>query len=102
MSHNTISVTVTLSQIAIKIIKEQALIIGPLAWAEAQKVSGLEIVSQKPEEVVVGTDNPKEVINRLVAQYERLFGKLSHDICKEAVHDLIVELPQNEVPSSLI
>ena len=30
----------TLDSIAVKIIKEQELVIGPLAWSEAQKVPG--------------------------------------------------------------
>ena len=31
-------------QISVRIIKEQSLIIGPLAWDEARKVSGLSVV----------------------------------------------------------
>ena len=34
-------------QIASRIIKEQELIIGPLAWIEAQKVSDIKIIDQK-------------------------------------------------------
>lgn len=90
------------NQISLRIIKEQALIIGPLAWEEAKKVTGITIGDQKKEEVIVDVNNPKEVINRLVAQYERLFGKLSHEICREATHDLVKSLEQNDVPSSLI
>ncbi len=99
ISQNNIAV---FNQISIEIIKEQALIIGPLAWTEARKVLGLQIISQKPGEVMVDANDPKGVIDRLVAQYERLFGKLSHDICKEAAHDLIATLPENEIPSSLM
>lgn len=92
----------TLSQIVLSIIKEQALIIGPLAWVEAGKVSGINIINQSSGEVALESTEPKEVINRLVARYERLFGKLSHEICKEAVHDIVVGLPKEEVPSSLL
>ncbi len=90
----------TLSQIAIKIIKEQALIIGPLAWGEARKVPGLDIKNE--EEVSFSDVDQKDVINKLVAQYEKLFGRLSHEISKEAVQDLLAELPASEIPSSLI
>ena len=93
--------TTTLSQIAVRIIKEQELIIGPLAWDEARKVSGLQIMDQKAETVEIGGTDPKDVINRLVTQYEKLFGKLSHEICKEVVQDLVAELPAGDVPSSL-
>jgi len=86
-------------QIPIRIIKEQELIIGPLAWDEAGKVVGLNINPAHNFVSFVGDE--KDVINRLVAQYERLFGKASHEVCKEAVQDLIAEMPPEEVPSSL-
>lgn len=87
-------------QISIRIIKEQALIIGPLAWQEAKKVPGFRIVDQQKGEVVFNGD-AKEVLNKLVAQYARLFGRASTELCKEATQDLIVELPKDQVPSSL-
>jgi len=86
-------------QIPIRIIKEQELIIGPLAWDEAGKVGGLTIDSAHSTVSFAGDE--KEVINRLVTQYERLFGKASHEVCKEAVQDLIAEMPPDQVPSSL-
>lgn len=87
-------------QISIRIIKEQELVIGPVAWAEAKKVAGFHIVDQDKGEVTFDGD-PKEVLNRLVAQYSRLFGQVSKEVCKEAVQDLIAELPQTDVPDSL-
>ena len=95
-------ITMTIfDQISQKIIKEQALIVGPLAWIEAEKVLGIHVIDSKKSEVEVTGDNPKDVINKLVAQYERLFGKLSHEICREATHDLTANMPKDEVPSSL-
>ena len=87
-------------KIAIRIIKEQELIIGPLAWDEAKKVPGIQIVNVEREEVLVDSD-PKQTIDKLVAQYERIFGKTSHAVCKDAVKDIISGLPPEEVPSSL-
>lgn len=87
-------------QISIRIIKEQELVIGPVAWEEARKVSGFHIVDQDKGTVTFDGD-PKEVLNRLVAQYSRLFGQVSREVCKEAVQDLLAELPQNDVPDSL-
>ena len=86
-------------QISIRIIREQELIIGPLAWDEAKKVNGL-IIDQSHKSVSFAGDE-KDVINHLVAQYERLFGKASHEVCKEAVQDLIAEMTPEEIPSSL-
>ena len=87
-------------QISIRIIKEQELIIGPLAWEEAKKVVGLHILDQAKGEVSFEGD-AKEILNKLVAQYTRLFGRDSTEACKDAVQDLIAELPKDQVPESL-
>lgn len=86
-------------QIVRRIIKEQELIVGPLAWDEASKVAGLNI-NQSHNSVSFAGDS-KDIINRLVAQYERLFGRASHEVCREAVQDIIAEMPPEEIPSSL-
>lgn len=86
-------------QIAIRIIREQELVIGPLAWDEAIKVPGFNI-DQSHNSVSLSGDG-KDIINRLVAQYERLFGKVSHAVCHDAVQDLIAEMKPDEVPESL-
>jgi hypothetical protein len=89
-------------QITIRIIKEQELIIGPVAWSEARKVAGLIIVDQKKYEVNL-EDSGREpgIIDQLVARYERLFGRASHEVCREAVSGIIVDLKPEEVPVSL-
>jgi len=86
-------------EIVIRMIKEQELIIGPLAWIEAAKVHGLKV----HEQGVIGIDSPnkKEVIDALVARYEKLFGKASHEVCRHAVAGLITGLQPSEIPSSL-
>lgn len=89
-------------QIAGSIIKEQALVIGPLAWSEAEKVKGLRIIDKSRGEVTVESGSPNETVDRLVAQYERLFGKASQAVCKAAAASLIVNLPKKEVPISLL
>lgn len=88
------------NQISIRIIKEQELIIGPLAWDEASKVEGLTVIDRKKPDVSV-TGEPKAVINALVARYEQLFGRLSRDVSREAVVDLTADIPTEDVPSSL-
>ena len=86
-------------EIAIRMIKEQELIIGPLAWIEAAKVSSLGVHEQGA--ISIDTTNKQEVINALVARYERLFGRASHEVCKHAVAGLIAGLKPEEIPSSL-
>jgi hypothetical protein len=89
-----------LTQISVRIIKEQELIIGPVAWEEAKKVPGLQIIDQSKGEISFGGDG-KEIVNKLVDQYAKLFGRASNEVCKEAVGDLIAELSPEEVPSNL-
>ena len=91
----------TTDQIATQIIKEQELVIGPLAWSEAGKVQGLHI-DQAKGEVSISDADPKASIDKLVAQYERLFGRASQEVCREAVADMLSTLPRTEVPTSLL
>lgn len=88
------------AQIAVRIIKEQELIIGPLAWDEARKVAGLNVVNQSTGEIAFSGD-PKDILNRLVAQYERLFGRASREVCHDAAASLIASMPAADVPVSL-
>jgi len=93
----------SLEQIAEKIITEQELVIGPLAWTEAGKVQGLRVDRARHEAVLSNGDrDPKETVNRLIAQYERLFGRASHEVCREAVRGMLASLPPSEIPSSLL
>ncbi len=91
--------TLVFNEISIKIIREQELIMGPLAWYEAEKVSGLNI--DQAHTSVSFTGDAKDIINRLVNQYERIFGKASREVCKQAVKDLITNIPKEELPESL-
>ena len=87
------------NQIAIRIIKEQELVIGPLAWIEASKVHGLKIHEQGV--VDIEQEDKGVVIDGLVAKYQRLFGKASHEVCKHAVAGLLSGLTADQIPSSL-
>ena len=91
----------TLDTIATKIIKEQELVIGPLAWSEARKVSGLSVDNPHTGAVLVGSGDPKVVVDQLVARYERLFGRASHDVCRDAVASLVATMSPAEIPASL-
>lgn len=90
-----------LDQIATKIIKEQELVIGPLAWSEAEKVPGLHLIGHDHGEIDASVTDKNAVIDRLVNQYERLFGKASHEVCKEAVATIVAEMDADEIPVSL-
>ena len=74
------------SQIATKIIKEQELVIGPLAWVEAKKVDGLKVADATQEVALEG--DKKQVIDSLVARFDRLFGRACHEVSRDAVAGL--------------
>jgi hypothetical protein len=90
-----------LDDIATKIIKEQELVIGPMAWDEAQKVSGLTVISKQTGEVHISSQDPKSAVDQLVGRYERLFGRASQEVCKEAAAPLLLSLSAADIPGSL-
>ncbi len=87
------------NQLAQRIIEEQAIIVGPLAWEEAKKVNGLRV------DVIAHTinmeGNSRETLEKLVAQYERLFGLASREVCRDAIRPLLSQVPEEEIPAVL-
>jgi hypothetical protein len=88
------------NEMAARIIKEQELIIGPVAWKEAAKVDALH-VEVKQKTVAIAAENGMQAINDLVSQYEHFFGRAAQEVCKEAAASIIADLNPTEVPSSL-
>ena len=88
-------------KIVVKIIKEQELIIGPLAWSEASKVSGIAVLDKNTMQVSISSPDPKEAVDQLVNQYQRLFGRASKEVCKDAVASIIADLAPADIPLSL-
>ncbi len=86
-------------QLVEKIIKEQENIIGPVALEQARKVEGLEVVSDDNIKIV---GNAKEVLEKLVDQYAKLFGQASIEVCREAVKGIITQAPKDQIPSVLL
>lgn len=91
----------TFPQLAFRIIKEQELIIGPIAWDQAGKVSGLSIVDKAKGELAI-KGSEKDMLQHLVEQYEKLFGRASVEVCRDAVRGVINELPKNQLPEILL
>lgn len=90
-----------LQEMTVRIIREQELVIGPLAWIEAAKVVGLTVIDKRAGTVLLTDPDQASVINRLVAQYEKLFGRASHEVSKDAVKSLLANIPLEEIPTSL-
>lgn len=91
----------TLSQITERIIKEQELVIGPLAWSEAKKVLGLTVVETDGGHVRLSSGDPKSIVDNLIARYERLFGRAAQEVCRDATRALVANMQPSEVPQSL-
>jgi hypothetical protein len=85
------------AQAAEKIIKEQQNIIGPLALEQAKKVAGLKLSGT---EVTIEGDKTA-VLEKLVEQYQALFGQTSVEVCKDAVKSVMGQLPADQVPALL-
>lgn len=83
---------------ASKIIKEQQTIIGPLALREANKVQGLKV--NTPDDIVI-EGNSKEILQKLVEQYAKLFGNASIQLCREVTEQYSSDIPEAEKPEFL-
>ena len=87
------------SDVVKKIIKAQEGVIGPLALEQAKKVSGLSIDWQNDKVSITG--DPKTVLSSLVKNYEHLFGQASVEVCKDAVKNVLDEVPKDQIPPVL-
>jgi len=88
------------AQLAERIIKEQEVIIGPVAFEQASKVPGLTIDPQKHQIALEG--DKKEILEKLVKKYEELFGRTSVEVCREAVKSIIDQAPKDQIPQLLL
>jgi hypothetical protein len=89
-------------QIGLKIIREQELLMGPVAWYEAGKVQNLRIIDREKGIIAIeeGADGSL-VINNLVDRFGSLFGRAGREVCKEAVGALVADLQPSQIPASL-
>jgi hypothetical protein len=87
------------AQIAVRIVQGQEAIIGPIAVQQAQLVSDLSIDWKAHSITILGS--PQHAVDDLVAQYQDLFGQIAVETCKEAVAQLIHQIPADQQPKSL-
>jgi len=86
-------------QIAVRIIKSQETIIGPVAVEQAQRVPHLKL-DWASKKISIEGDAVK-AINNLVEVYKELFGQISVEVSKEAASPLIGKLSTGELPEAL-
>lgn len=89
-----------LDQVATLVVEGQATIIGPLAWNEAEQVTGISLDISQGKVYLVGS-NPPVVLESLVVRYERLFGRASIEVSRDAVRKVISQVPQEQIPEML-
>lgn len=87
-------------KIAVSIIEQQELIIGPIALDRAKTSEGIRLDWDGAHSVDF-VSNPIEAINNLVNTYSDLFGQLSIEVCREASASLISHLQKEQIPSVL-
>jgi len=86
------------AQAASRIIKEQQAIIGPVALDQAKKVQGFMIANADDVRI---TGNKKQALESLVKQFEKLFGKASVQVCKDAFEPFSSKIEQADIPDIL-
>ncbi len=88
------------NKILSRIIQEQELIVGSLAWQIASKVEKL-VITNKEEYQVYISGEPQNIINDIVLRYQKVFGTLATDVSKRATADILAEMPIEDIPISL-
>jgi nitric oxide reductase large subunit len=87
------------AQIAVKIIKSQEAIIGPVAVEQAQRVPHLKVDWEHEKVTVSG--NEASAITALIEVYKELFGQISVEVSKEAASSLVGQLSAGGLPEAL-
>ncbi len=83
-----------------RILKEQEIILGSLAWQQAEKIDGIKIINKETGEIRIIGD-AMTVIDAFVYRCMRIFGSYARDASKQAVAYLLAEMPKDDIPSRL-
>ncbi len=87
------------AQIVVKIVQAQEAIIGPVAVEQAQQVANVKLNWDKHEATVSGDE--EKAVDDLVGVFERLFGRVSVEVSKEATASLTSRLQADQIPDAL-
>lgn len=86
------------STLATNILKSQMMVVGPLAIDQARKVAGISIGTG---DTITIQGNGKELLEKLVQQFEQLFGQASVEACKDAIKESQLSLSPSDLPEIL-
>lgn len=81
------------------IILRQSIIIGRLAYEEANKVPGLKVTTKGEVEEING--DPNQILELLVKRYASLFGRAAIQVCKNVVFETISQSERKQLPDIL-
>jgi hypothetical protein len=84
------------------IISHQEEVLGPLALEQAKGIAGLEVNSDGKVKISLKKEaDSKDLLADLVKKYEKLFGRASVEVCKDAVKESGVKYADSDLPEIL-
>lgn len=84
------------------IITHQREVLGPLAVDQAKGIAGLTITSDGKVKISLKKDtDSKNLLSDLVKKYEKLFGRASIEVCKDAIKESGVKYADSDLPDIL-
>jgi len=84
------------------IIRHQEEVMGPLAVEEAKEVTGLNIDSRGKVSIIFeNKSDVRKLLGTLAQRYEKMFGRASIEMCKDAIKEAGVKLADDELPDIL-
>jgi hypothetical protein len=83
------------------IIEHQQMVIGPLAIDQARKVPGISVNGTSKLSVEIQGTDYLSILSQLVKKYSELFGQTSVEVCREAIKDTPVSVPDKDLPDIL-
>lgn len=95
-----VDVALLFNQIAEKIIEQQEAVIGPIAVEQAKQIRELSI--NWPQHHVGVSGNAQQAIDELVEKYKELFGQIAVQASRDAVANILPQLPSDQQPRSLV
>jgi len=88
------------AQMAEKILRRHERILGNVAIRQAVKIEGLKV---DPQTYLVSFEGDKKVlVEKLILQYEKILGGVSIVLSKEAVKDIVPQVPPDQIPQLLL
>lgn len=83
------------------IVLQQMEVIGPLAITQARKAHGITVSDQGRVTLIEKSLSMGDVLVNVVHLYERIFGKTSVELCRDAIRETKISLTATDLPEIL-